>query len=135
MATPTAEAGMGAAMWSDNEADVDLLRFGYLAAEAAEVITTKHLLPVTVGIFGDWGGGKSTLIRMIQAALKDRPGVVTLQFNGWLFEGYEDAKTALMGNILDALEERTEGAGSLTEQGQGLLKKLVKRVNWLQLAS
>ncbi len=122
-------------MWSDNEAKVDLLRFGYLAAEVADVVTTRQLLPVTVGIYGDWGGGKSTLIRMVQDALAKRPGVMTLQFNGWLFEGYEDAKTALMGTILDTLEERLEAEKSFTERGRDLLKKLLGRVKWLQLAS
>jgi len=122
-------------MWSDNEAEVDFLRFGYLATEVAEVVTTSHLLPVTVGIYGDWGGGKSTLIRMVQEGLTGRPGVMTLQFNGWLFEGYEDAKAALMGNILDAIEERLEADKTLTERGRDLIAKLFRRVNWLALAS
>ncbi len=135
MTESAGDGDQGAMMWSDNEASVDLLRFGYLAAEVADVVTTKHLLPVTVGIYGDWGGGKSTLIRMVQDALAKRPGVMTLQFNGWLFEGYEDAKTALMGTILDTLEERLEAEKSFTERGRDLLKKLLGRVKWLQLAS
>lgn len=28
---------------------------------------------------------------------------MVLSFNGWLFEGYEDAKTGLMGTILEEL--------------------------------
>lgn len=136
MTQPTSAdyTGQGGTLWSDNEASVDLLRFGYLAAEVADVVTTKHFLPVTVGIYGDWGGGKSTLIRMVRDALANRPGAMTLQFNGWLFEGYEDAKTALMGTILDTLEERLEADKSFTERGRDLLKKLLRRVKWLQLA-
>ncbi len=59
---------------------------------------------------------------------------MTLQFNGWLFEGYEDAKTALMGTILDTIKERTEADQTLSERGKGLLTKLMRRVNWLQAA-
>lgn len=123
----------GSAMWSDNEANIDLLRFGYLAAEVAEVVTTEHLLPVTVGIYGDWGGGKSTLIRMVRDALDGCPKTMTLQFNGWLFEGYEDAKTALMGSILDAIEERLKADETLLGRGHDLLTKLIRRVNWMHL--
>jgi predicted KAP-like P-loop ATPase len=48
---------------------------------------------------------------------------MSLTFNGWLFEGYEDAKTALMGSIIDALEERAKANESilkthLTRQGE-----------------
>lgn len=122
-------------LWSDNEANIDLLRFGYLAAEVADVVTAEHLLPVTVGIYGNWGSGKSTLIRMVQRTLRDRSDVMTLQFNGWLFEGYEDAKTALMGSILDAIEEHTETNKSLPQRARDLVRRLLGRVKWLQLAS
>ncbi len=71
---------------------------------------------------------------MVQADLATKPNVMTLQFNGWLFEGYEDAKTALMGTILDAIKERTEADQTLSERGKGLLTKLMRRVNWLQAA-
>lgn len=118
-------------MWSDNEANIDLLRFGYLAKAVTGVVTNTELLPITGGIYGDLGGGKSSLIRMVQADLATKPNVMTLQFNGWLFEGYEDAKTALMGTILDAIKERTEADQTLSERGKGLLTKLMRRVNWL----
>ncbi|MHB8644378.1 MAG: KAP family P-loop NTPase fold protein [Thermomicrobiales bacterium] len=121
-------------MWSDNEANIDLLRFGYLAKAVTGVVMNTELLPITVGIYGDWGGGKSSLIRLVQADLASKPNVMTLQFNGWLFEGYEDAKTALMGTILDAIKERTESDQTLSERGKGLLTKLMRRVNWLQAA-
>jgi KAP family P-loop domain len=121
-------------MWSDNEANIDLLRFGYLAKAVTGVVMNTELLPITVGIYGDWGGGKSSLIRLVQADLASKPNVMTLQFNGWLFEGYEDAKTALMGTILDAIKERTESDQTLSERGKGLLTNLMRRVNWLQAA-
>ncbi len=44
-------------MWSDNEANIDLLRFGYLAKAVTGVVTNTELLPITGGIYGDLGGG------------------------------------------------------------------------------
>ncbi len=122
-------------MWSDNEAETDLLQFTYLAKAVTRLVQMPHLLPTTIGVYGDWGSGKSTLLKIIHAALKDDPDTLCISFNGWLFEGYEDAKTALMGTILDDLQDRIYADRTLFEKCQGLLDKLVKRVNWLQVAS
>jgi len=121
-------------MWSDNETDVDLLQFKYLATSVMRIIGMPHLLPTTIGIFGDWGTGKSSLIKMVEKDLSADASTLCLTFSGWLFEDYEDAKTALMGSILDAIEERIKADESLLKKNDKLLRKLVKRVNWLQLA-
>jgi len=55
-----------------------------------------QLLPTTVGVYGDWGSGKSSLLRMVEKRLRAEEGTLVLWFNGWLFESFEDAKTALM---------------------------------------
>lgn len=120
-------------LWADNEASIDLLRFGYLADAIAEVATTPSLLPVTVGVFGDWGGGKSTLMRMAQQRLDDRGDVLTLTFNGWLFEGYEEAKAALLGSIFDAIEDNIAGNASWTDKLRAKFDALRQRVDWLRL--
>jgi energy-coupling factor transporter ATP-binding protein EcfA2 len=121
-------------MWSDNESDVDLLQYKYLSSAAQRIVTSSALSPTTVGIFGDWGSGKSTLIRLLRADLEKDKTILCLTFNGWLFEGYDDAKTALMGTILDAIQERIEGDKSLGGKAMDLLKKLMRRVDWLHLA-
>ncbi len=122
-------------MWSDNEAQVDLLRFGYLAGAIKRLVAQRTLLPTTIGVFGDWGSGKSTVLKMAQTQIEQVPGTLCVTFNGWLFEGYEDAKTALMGTILDAIQDRATDTTTITEQGQALLSKLFKRVDWLRLAT
>src|SRR5712691_1305748 len=111
-------------MWSDNESDVDLLQYRYLASAVTRIVTNRVLTPSTVGLFGDWGSGKSTLIKMVEEQLKGKDGVLCLTFNGWLFEGYDDAKTALMGAILDRIEELIGSKEGVSEKAQGLLKKL-----------
>lgn len=123
-------------MWSDNEAKEDLLGFQYLSDGIVSIVKNQELLPATLGVFGDWGGGKTTLIEMVKNALtataeKDA-GVVVLSFNGWLFEGYEGAKTALMGTILEELQEHETFINKATDQGKKLLKSLMRRVNWMK---
>jgi predicted KAP-like P-loop ATPase len=117
-------------MWSDNETTLDFLGFQHLVQGVVSVVTDEALLPATVGVFGDWGSGKSSLIKMVEVALKDDDDTLMLSFNGWLFEGYEDAKTALMGSILDAVATNKK----LTAKGRALVARLIGRVNWMRLA-
>ncbi|XVJ60749.1 MAG: hypothetical protein HEQ23_15720 [Tepidisphaera sp.] len=117
-------------MWSDNEADADLLGFQHLVAGVLSIVHNDSLLPATIGVFGDWGSGKSSLLKMTAEELKKDGANLVLTFNGWLFEGYGDAKTALMGNILDALAEDK----TLIPQAKGLALKLLRRVNWWRVA-
>lgn len=116
-------------MWSDNEVTLDLLNVGHLITAVTRTITNPRLLPTTIGIFGDWGSGKSSLVQMVHAELAKDPDTLCIVFNGWLFEGYDDAKAALMGTILDELRDKR---GAATKAG-ALFTRLVKKVDWLRL--
>jgi len=41
-------------MWADNEAEIDLLGFDFLLDELVILLTEPRLLPLTVGLLGDW---------------------------------------------------------------------------------
>ncbi len=124
------------AMWSDNESAEDLLGFQYLAGAVVSIVKNEELLPATIGVFGDWGGGKSTLIEIVRKQLlseeEKKAGTVVLSFNGWLFEGYEGAKTALMGTILEELQEHETFKNKATGKAKKLLKSLFRRVDWMK---
>ena len=115
-------------MWSDNETTIDLLSIEHLPAAVESVVLNPRLLPVTVGVFGGWGSGKSSIIRMTRARLLEEKDVLCVSFNGWLFESYEDAKAALMGTILD--EVRTNR--KLSAKAQDLMGRLLSRVDWFR---
>ncbi len=87
---------------------------------------------MTIGVFGDWGGGKSTLIQLARQRLDEQEGVLILTFNGWLFEGYEDAKAALMGTILDSIEDALQGTARWTDALRDRVRRMAQRVDWLQ---
>lgn len=116
-------------MWSDNETALDLLSIEHYVSSVIELATDDTLLPVTIGVFGDWGNGKSSLLKMVQAVLDKRDNTLCLYFNGWLFEDYDDAKAALMGTILDEIEKKRKPTAKAKEK----LDNLRKRVNWLGL--
>ena len=101
-------------MWKDCETELDFLDFDYLIETLDMIISDNSLLPSSIGVYGDWGSGKSSLIRMIMRKYEKDSGTVCLNFNGWLFESYDDAKTALIGSILDKIKEnRTLGENAL----------------------
>jgi KAP-like P-loop domain-containing protein len=87
-------------MWSDNETTIDLLGFDYLVDSLEVVLTQPRLLPVTVGVLGDWGSGKTSLLRMVGARLGATDGYVVVPFSPWRYEAYEDVKAALMDAVL-----------------------------------
>lgn len=87
-------------MWSDNETTVDLLGFDYLVDSLEILLTQPNLLPVTIGVLGDWGSGKSSLLYMSEARLKASDGYITVLFSPWRYQGYEDVKSALMNAVL-----------------------------------
>lgn len=118
-------------MWSDNEATDDFIDFNPLIEAAASIIDSGHLLPCTVGIFGNWGSGKSSLMQMLYAKYDGRDGVLALHFNGWLFEGYEDAKTVLMGQLIEEIAQRK----TLSQEALEVAARLLKRVDWMKVAS
>lgn len=116
-------------MWKDSETELDFLDFDYLIHILKDIISDEALLPSSIGVYGDWGSGKSSLIRMSMKSFESEENTVCLVFNGWIFEGYEDAKTALMGSILDAIQKQT----TLTAKAKQCLVGLYKSVDKLKL--
>ncbi|WP_410634308.1 P-loop NTPase fold protein [Amycolatopsis sp. cmx-4-83] len=119
-------------MWADNETEVDLLGFDFLVDTLFVALTEPRLLPLTVGLLGDWGSGKSSLMRITrQELLKIRDGekslsrYVCVEFSPWQYEDYDDVKVALMTTVLDAVGQRVasdeqEQVSRLRRFAQGL---------------
>lgn len=57
-------------MWKDSETELDFLDFDYLIEILKDIIEDESLLPSSIGVYGDWGSGKSSLIRMSRKNLK-----------------------------------------------------------------
>ncbi len=111
-------------MWNDNETSSDLIDFQHMVSAITSIINNDDLLPCSIGIFGDWGSGKSSLMKMVAEKYSDKNDILVINFNGWLFEGYEDTKTVLMGRIVDEIiKKRTIGEKAL-KIAANLLRKI-----------
>lgn len=118
-------------MWKDSETQIDLLEFDYLIGITEEIIKNDGLSPSTIGVYGDWGSGKSSLMEMVLNQLSKEEDYLCLKFNGWLFEGYEDAKTALIGTILDEINKKR----TLSSKAKKTIQKLYEKIDFIKLAS
>jgi len=118
-------------MWPDTPTTTDCLGFCAYVDTLAEIAAKPGITPVTIGVFGDWGSGKTSLMRMLQDRLTDPSGgTLTVWFNPWQFEDKEAVQTALIHTILDELEEQK----SLGAEAKDLVGKLVSGASVLKLA-
>lgn len=117
-------------MWADNVTDKDFLGFDVHADLIKELISDETLLPITIGLFGDWGSGKSSILETLKNEIEDpESGTVCLYFNGWIFEGYDDAKAALLESIIKEFEDSERFGEGLKDK----IGKLVKSVDWMRV--
>ena len=120
-------------MWHDIEAKIDLLNFNLVAEAAAQLVRDSEGQPLTIGISGGWGVGKSSLVKMIGATLladKDADKqYVFLEFNAWLYQGFDDARQALLQAVSDKLI-------AIAKERETFLDKAIafrKRIRWLKI--
>ncbi len=111
-------------MWIDKETEIDFLNFDVLAKTTAGMIISRPNEPISIGVSGDWGVGKSSLVKMIGQeinTLEKKEKYLTIEFNAWLYQGYEDARVALLQKITEALTLQVEDT-------EGNIKKFKKKV-------
>lgn len=117
-------------MWSDIETKHDYLNYLELAEVVSEILLNPNMRPVSVGVFGTWGTGKSSLLNLIEDQLRKEANdeVIIIRFDAWLYQGYDDARAALMDVIARNLYEAAKKDAGL----RGVAKRFLKRVNTMR---
>lgn len=118
-------------MWNDVEAKTDLLNFSHIAKAAAQLIQDAAGEPLTIGVSGNWGTGKSSLVKMIGGELKikaeaeaDSNKYIFLEFNAWLYQGYDDARQALLDAVGDKLVAEAESRNTALDKAWTFVKRI-----------
>jgi len=96
------------AILSDQPADEDRLNFDPYAKTLADIIADPDTdTPLTIGVFGTWGRGKTSLMRMVhrrlQATVETEFPVRAVWFNAWLYSREEALWRALIARVLEAV--------------------------------
>jgi len=92
---------------SDQPADEDRLNFDPYARTLADIIADPGTdTPLTIGIFGGWGRGKTSLMSMVRRRLEATGetgfAVRAVWFNAWLYSREEALWRALISRVLAA---------------------------------
>ena len=115
-------------MWLDNASEVDILFYEPYANVIADISKNPSYKPLTIGVFGVWGAGKSTLLKLIEQKIdvdsEKKRKTLCININAWTFEGYEDAKIALMEALLREIKEHKDISSKVKDGVSKLLKKL-----------
>ena len=123
-------------MWADNETERDLLNFSGVADTIAEIIARANGKPISIGVSGAWGMGKSSLIKLTRTALSKQPKkqgdreFVFVEFNAWLYQGYDDARAALMDVIAEKLQEEAVKRN----KDKSKVADFIRRIRWFRAA-
>ena len=90
-----------------------LPRYGtpLLGQTLAEILAEPHQSSMVLGLHGQWGSGKSTLMNAIGTALRGGidPEAIFIEFNAWKYQDREALWRALILRILDSLRGELKG--------------------------
>jgi len=118
-------------MLTDNpimEKEKDKFGFAPYAEILANTIRDTDNLPFCIGIFAEWGSGKSSLMNMIRSSLKNTNRIKSVWFNPWKYDRKEDLWNALIQSILFHIIEESQD-----DDVSNKAKQLAKSTAWLLL--
>jgi len=117
----------------DNPADLDLLGFDAVVTPIVEAICRADIRPLTVGLRGGWGTGKSTLLTLIRQAIdqRDPEKFLVLRIDPWEFEDAEHLRSTLVEMVLNEIRAQVNEDPELLER----VKRLLGRVRFGKIAA
>jgi uncharacterized protein YjbI with pentapeptide repeats len=87
-------------------AKAEFFNFDSYAQSITKIITNEKTgTPLVIGIFGDWGSGKTSLMCNIQTKL-DGERSTTIWFNAWKYNAEDAIWRVLLTTILEKLKEK-----------------------------
>ncbi|HJQ02669.1 MAG TPA: P-loop NTPase fold protein [Jatrophihabitans sp.] len=112
--SPTRSVGTSSGAGNDTVAETDQLGFDVYVNAFADLIMSEYTKPpLTIGIFGSWGMGKSFLLEHIRRTIRTRqaagnrtgPRIHTVCFNAWEYSATDAIWPALVRKIVTELDQ------------------------------
>lgn len=114
----------------DHETSIDFLNYEAISKTIVALLADNRQRALTIGIHGDWGAGKSSVLKMVESDIVKDKQVACLWFNGWTFQGFDDARTVLIEATITELCRQRSTIGNVKEIGS----QLIRRIDWLKVA-
>ena len=91
---------------SDKATSTDLLGYKIFTDPIATRISQLNAsdTPLTIGVFGEWGSGKTSFLEMVRTSLKNNYNIDSIVFNAWKYEKEDNLWSALLQCILNHAE-------------------------------
>ncbi|MCK4432365.1 MAG: hypothetical protein KAV48_00365, partial [Methanomicrobia archaeon] len=111
----------------------DLLDLNNSANILSKLILSSET-PLTIGIHGKWGSGKTSLINLAEKTLSKNENIKIIKFNAWKYKG-ESLRRSFLLNVISELgdekdeEIRTKLYNSIEEEKLGKIE-----INWIEIA-
>lgn len=96
-------------------------------------LTAPGLDPLTMGVYGPWGSGKSTVLELLEQRLRGNRKYVVITTDPWEYEDHQDVKGTLIGVVLAELGRHADAARSRSQRAVSLVKDLAERVSWARI--
>jgi len=92
--------------WNDHPSPDDFLGRDRLVGALHYTLCADPLAtPMVASVYGGWGSGKTTVMRMLEKRLRDEPEVLTLWFDAWKYGRTEQTLwRALLLRLIEALK-------------------------------
>ncbi len=90
--------------------DEDLFALKESSLELGDLISSIEDPPATIGLFGGWGTGKTSMLALLQQDLEARPDFRTLWFDAWRFRHRSEVWPALVQSVLTNLADNSPGS-------------------------
>jgi len=110
---------------NDQPTDTDALDFTPYVETLADIIQTGNT-PLTIGVFGTWGSGKTSLMKMVK---KNLPADFTVAwFDAWKYDKEETLWRAFLLSVLTSLKDTAQKAGKPTEEFEKMQSLLYREM-------
>lgn len=116
-------------LWDDNPSVVDLLGFSDVVSPIVEAIGTPKVDPLAIGVHSPWGGGKSTILNLLEDRLEQRGGFVVVRTDPWQYDNHVDVRGDLIVEVLDQLAQHFDADAGI----KAWVADLIKRISWTRV--